>query len=293
MPQQQQQNKKKKKKGRAPAHQNKFAFHHNPKSKLTDKILQSPNVHVCRRCHEKIEWRKKYRKYKPRTQPGRCNLCSNRNVLAAYHTICAKCTTSQKALAQLTTTHNNKTTTDEGDDDPLAAAETITTSTATPTLEEPLDGPLLTEEEASSSSSLCLAAARSSPAPTRACAMCVREPALPDPSEGPETIDDILARETRRIRLRERKALERKLARQQEEAKQAAREARRKEREGALPTQSKQEEEESEGDDSSSVDPTQEDPLLAAVGGADKLLTGEAYQKMLLERHQRPIQSNS
>ena len=53
---------KKKKKGRAPKHQNSFGFKHNPKSKKTDKILSSPNVGVCRRCHDKIEWRKKYRK---------------------------------------------------------------------------------------------------------------------------------------------------------------------------------------------------------------------------------------
>lgn len=53
---------KKKKKGRAPKHQNSFAFIHNPKSKKTDKILASANVGVCKRCYDKIEWRKKYRK---------------------------------------------------------------------------------------------------------------------------------------------------------------------------------------------------------------------------------------
>ena len=53
---------KKKKKGRAPAHQNGFAFRHNPKSKKTEKILASPIVGVCGRCRDKIEWRKKYRK---------------------------------------------------------------------------------------------------------------------------------------------------------------------------------------------------------------------------------------
>lgn len=53
---------KKKKKGRPPKHQNSFAFRHNPKSKKTDKILASPIVGVCRRCYDKIEWRKKYRK---------------------------------------------------------------------------------------------------------------------------------------------------------------------------------------------------------------------------------------
>ena len=88
---------RKKKKGHAPAHQNTFSYKHNAKSKKTEKILESPNVWVCRRCHEKIEWRKKYRKYKPRTQPGKCNICQQRRVMAAYHTICEKCTLSDKA----------------------------------------------------------------------------------------------------------------------------------------------------------------------------------------------------
>lgn len=90
--------KKKKKKGRAPAHQNTFAFRHNPKSKKTEKILSSPNVGVCTRCRDKIEWRKKYRKYKPLTQPAKCNLCSQRNITAAYHTICGTCAVSEKAV---------------------------------------------------------------------------------------------------------------------------------------------------------------------------------------------------
>jgi hypothetical protein len=88
--------KKKKKKdsgsgSRIPAHQNKFAFHHNPKSKKTATILASPIQYCCRRCHDKIVWRKRYRKYKPLTQPTKCNLCQQRNVTAAYHTICDRC----------------------------------------------------------------------------------------------------------------------------------------------------------------------------------------------------------
>jgi len=92
MPQQTNRNPNKtKKKGRAPAHQNKFAFHHNPKSKKTDKILASPNLHVCQKCHDKIEWRKKYRKYKPLTQPKTCNICKLKKIKFAYHTICGDC----------------------------------------------------------------------------------------------------------------------------------------------------------------------------------------------------------
>ena len=84
-------NNSKRKKGHAPAHQNTFAYRHNPKSKLTAKILASPNEGLCKRCHDKIEWRKQFRKYKPLTQPATCNLCKRRNVTAAYHTICGSC----------------------------------------------------------------------------------------------------------------------------------------------------------------------------------------------------------
>ena len=79
-----------KKKGQA--HQNTFTFKHNKNSKLTAKIMSmpiagifhsqsSPSHHfhiftvlfigVCDKCKEKIEWKKKYRKYKPLTAPGK------------------------------------------------------------------------------------------------------------------------------------------------------------------------------------------------------------------------------
>ncbi len=45
---------KKQTSGRIPAHNNSFAFRHNPKSKLTAKILNSPNEGLCHRCHEKV-----------------------------------------------------------------------------------------------------------------------------------------------------------------------------------------------------------------------------------------------
>jgi hypothetical protein len=50
-------------------HQNEYAFRHNKNSKKTRKIAKTPNKGLCEKCHEKIEWRKKYRKYKPLTQP--------------------------------------------------------------------------------------------------------------------------------------------------------------------------------------------------------------------------------
>src|SRR4051794_39560715 len=51
----------------APAHQNTFAFKHNKNSRKTAKILSLPNQGLCSKCHDIIEWKKKYRKYKPLT----------------------------------------------------------------------------------------------------------------------------------------------------------------------------------------------------------------------------------
>jgi hypothetical protein len=73
------------------AHQNKYAFRHNKNSKKTAKILALPNFGVCKRCHDIIEWRKKYRKYKPIKDPAKCADCGGRSVLYAYHTICSEC----------------------------------------------------------------------------------------------------------------------------------------------------------------------------------------------------------
>ncbi|KAK8793509.1 hypothetical protein WA158_004868 [Blastocystis sp. Blastoise] len=73
------------------AHQNAFTFRHNKNSKLTQKILDMPIQSVCERCKEKLEWKKKYRKYKPLTTPGKCKRCGQRNVKAAYHEICKDC----------------------------------------------------------------------------------------------------------------------------------------------------------------------------------------------------------
>ena len=243
-------NGKKKKKGHAPAHQNTFAFKHNAKSKKTAKILESPNIHVCRRCHEKIEWRKQYRKYKPRTQPGKCNGCQKRNVLAAYHTICEKCTrTSAKAIELIQAGQaEHQQQQNEGEE------------------VDPEDMPEF-----------------------RACAVCVAEVALPDPEVDDE--EDIL-NSLGRLKLRERRAIERQLA---------------KEAQGEINRESSDaEEEELHGDDGpekqipprdtsvekdgesvhNDVQDEEDDPFLKAVGGAGNLLTGEAYQQKLLQQQQ-------
>jgi hypothetical protein len=278
---------------RKPAHQNTFAFRHNPNSKRTVAILATPNVHVCRRCHEKIEWRKAYRKYKPRTgQPGKCNLCQQKRVTAAYHTICEPCThkstkaqtllrewNAEVAAKKLTKImRNNGTTVEDETTDADPTSPTINHEVAANVVsdkpEDDLPGETIPTEDDDGS-------AVTPDEPTvppslhrRVCAVCVKEPALPDKEDDePEEA----ARLNRPLKLRERKRLER-LA----EPKTTTR------RRPPLPTETTTVEEALEDllvEEEEDSDDEQEDPLLAAVGGADQLLTGEAYQAKLLQQH--------
>lgn len=52
-----------------PRHQNKTKFKHNKHSVKSQFIAKITHSCLCKRCYEKIEWRKTYRKYKPLTQP--------------------------------------------------------------------------------------------------------------------------------------------------------------------------------------------------------------------------------
>jgi hypothetical protein len=76
-------------------------FVHNPNSKKTKQILASKVVGVCVKCKDKIEWRKKYRKYKPLTQPKSCNDCNQRKIVAAYHVICVPCATQRGGVCEM------------------------------------------------------------------------------------------------------------------------------------------------------------------------------------------------
>lgn len=79
------------KKSGPPAHANKFAYVHNRSSKKTKKILAYPISGFCKPCREVIEWRKRFRKYKPLTVPKKCVRCSEKNIREAYHVICNPC----------------------------------------------------------------------------------------------------------------------------------------------------------------------------------------------------------
>lgn len=56
------------------------------------KFINSIQVcEVCVRCKEIIEWKIKYKKYKPLTQPKKCVKCDQKAVKKAYHVICSEC----------------------------------------------------------------------------------------------------------------------------------------------------------------------------------------------------------
>eukprot|EP00943_MAST-04B_sp_MAST-4B-sp1_P006631 g6631.t1 len=84
---------------RKPKHQNSFAFKHNRNSKKTAAIKSVMHDGLCQRCHEKIVWKKKYRKYKPIKKSRKCNNCQELVVKRAYHTLCKTCATSKNVCA--------------------------------------------------------------------------------------------------------------------------------------------------------------------------------------------------
>ncbi len=129
----------------------------------------------------------------------------------------------------------------------------------------------------------------STPSPAwRACAICVKDLALPDPEGFDE--DNELADQLGRIKLRERKAIERKVEREAREARKAKKSTGEKDGNGDDDdnddSNKNPAESESDVDSAGDVD-DDEDPFLAAVGGADKLLTGKEYQEKLLKEMQQ------
>ena len=103
------------KRTRPPKHQNRFTFKHNPNSKKTKKIAGIQHFGLCRRCDEQIEWKKKYRKYKPRRTAGPCSVCRERKVKLAYHAMCSDCSRAKKSCAKCSRTFASLAATDSRD----------------------------------------------------------------------------------------------------------------------------------------------------------------------------------
>lgn len=88
---------------RAQKHQNTYAFKNDLHDKHTPliKLINTLNVcEVCEHCKEVIDWKIKYRKYKPLTQPKTCNKCNERKIKRAYHVLCRDCAIASKCCAK-------------------------------------------------------------------------------------------------------------------------------------------------------------------------------------------------
>ncbi|EDW00048.1 uncharacterized protein C9orf85 homolog [Drosophila grimshawi] len=87
---------------RAQKHKNRHVF----KNDLHDKTPQQMRLNkmhvstVCQRCKEVIEWKIKYKKYKPLTQAKTCARCQQRTVRKAYHVICRDCALKDHVCAK-------------------------------------------------------------------------------------------------------------------------------------------------------------------------------------------------
>ncbi|KAL7720838.1 Uncharacterized protein QTN25_002054 [Entamoeba marina] len=64
------------------------------------KIKELPNEGLCQKCHDIIEWKKKFHKYKPLKVPGVCLVCRQKTVRYAYHTVCQKCASEKGICAK-------------------------------------------------------------------------------------------------------------------------------------------------------------------------------------------------
>ncbi|XP_069817954.1 uncharacterized protein C9orf85 homolog isoform X2 [Dendropsophus ebraccatus] len=60
-------------------------------SAKTKKINCKEHDGVCQRCKDVLEWRVKFSKYKPLSQPKKCVMCLCKTVKDAYHIICKPC----------------------------------------------------------------------------------------------------------------------------------------------------------------------------------------------------------
>lgn len=83
---------------RSQKYQNKTKFKNNlHDTSHNTKFINTLEIdNVCVRCKSIIEWKIKYKKYKPLKNPSTCVKCHNKNVKQAYHTMCSDCSKQLK-----------------------------------------------------------------------------------------------------------------------------------------------------------------------------------------------------
>ncbi len=83
-------------------HQNSVTFKAGRYGETRQTKLAStlPLVGICARCKDKIEWKKKYGKYKPLTAPRKCVECQEKKVKQAYYRLCRDCAKGKRVCAK-------------------------------------------------------------------------------------------------------------------------------------------------------------------------------------------------
>lgn len=83
---------------RSQKYQNRHAFKNNlhDTSQKTKFINSIDVANVCERCKNIIEWKIKYKKYKPLKAPTKCIKCEQKVVKRAYHMTCGPCAKEQE-----------------------------------------------------------------------------------------------------------------------------------------------------------------------------------------------------
>ncbi|GFQ89518.1 uncharacterized protein C9orf85 homolog [Trichonephila clavata] len=55
---------------------------------------------LCPKCEAVIQWKIKFKKYKPLTVPSKCIKCEEKTVRSAYHNICTNCSENLNVCAK-------------------------------------------------------------------------------------------------------------------------------------------------------------------------------------------------
>lgn len=87
---------------RTQKYKNRTAFKNDLHDKTPKQImLNHLNIsEVCTRCKEVLEWKIRYKKYKPLSQAKTCTKCHERNIKKAYHVLCRGCAIQDKVCAK-------------------------------------------------------------------------------------------------------------------------------------------------------------------------------------------------
>jgi hypothetical protein len=238
--------------------------------------------------------------------------------MAAYHTICTNCAGSDRAIDDM---EKRRKSSGSAVAQPPSSDRDAESSTAEINEEEEVvveeEKPTSTLNDDDATSTIPPAdqtAIKRARRRLRVCAMCTAEPALSKHSYGDgededlieeihlieDKIEDGVNDDGKKLTLREIKTLERKIEKLQLEMKERRRARYAKEEEEE--EEGDDDDEDSNGGDEEEAESVQlagaaeeqdddeddaNDPFLLAVGGKDKLLVGEEYQKMLLARGQQ------